>query len=286
MIQSLLFPVDFSPASMAMAGFVKRVAAMFRADVTLLHVCDLSSHSGFELYARSPSEIADDLRKVAAGRLNTFLLGEFPAGKCSRLLFSGDAAARIVKCACDGRFDLIVMPTHAGNFRRVFLGSTTAKVISEVDCPVLTTQHAETIVPQPLEHRVWACALSLKPDSERVLRRASQEAAAVGAKLLLIHSLEGGKAGAKSEPGSAIERHDPREQEARQRLDELQRAAGSNAEVEIVAGPTPESLLTATLRSAANVLIIGRNLRECADGRLRGLAYDLIRDAPCPVLSV
>ncbi|PYU43615.1 MAG: hypothetical protein DMG56_00190 [Acidobacteria bacterium] len=37
------------------------------------------------------------------------------------------------------------MPTHAGLFRRTLLGSTAAKVLNEADCPVLTTQHAETI---------------------------------------------------------------------------------------------------------------------------------------------
>ena len=50
--------------------------------------------------------------------------------------------------------DLIVMPTHAGQFRRLVLGSTTAKVLDQVHCPVLTTKHAEIIFPGPLEHRM------------------------------------------------------------------------------------------------------------------------------------
>ncbi len=52
MIQKILFPVDFSPSCAAMAAYVERAAAIFGAQVTIIHVCDLSSHNGFELYAR------------------------------------------------------------------------------------------------------------------------------------------------------------------------------------------------------------------------------------------
>src|SRR5260370_29375606 len=66
------------------------------------------------------------------------------------------------------------------------LGSTTAKVLNDADCPVLTTQHAETISPRPLERREWACAIGSGTDSERVLRYASQAAEAVHANLTLV----------------------------------------------------------------------------------------------------
>jgi hypothetical protein len=42
MIRRILFPVDFSSFCLAMAHFVKR-AAMSRAEVTLVHLCDLGS---------------------------------------------------------------------------------------------------------------------------------------------------------------------------------------------------------------------------------------------------
>src|SRR5271165_6696674 len=82
------------------------------------------------------------------------------------------------------------MPTHAGQFRRLVLGSTTAKVLAQVHCPVLTTKHAETIVPGPLEHRVWVCAVSLSCDSERILAFATRAAAKVGANLSVIHVID------------------------------------------------------------------------------------------------
>ena len=101
----------------------------------------------------------------------------------------GDAARRICELARAKPFDLIVMPTHAGRFRRMLLGSTTAKVLDEADCLVMTTQHAETIAPRPLEHREWVCAIGLTADSERVLRYAAEVAATVHANLSIIHAI-------------------------------------------------------------------------------------------------
>jgi len=279
MIEHLLFPVDFSPSCSAMAAFVKRAAAMFGAEVTLLHVCDLTSHDGFELYARPVTEIAEEHRGLARDRLDEFLLAEFPGAECPRLLLSGDPAAHISQCARDGQFDLIVMPTHACRFRRMFLGSTTAKVLTDADCPVLTTQHAETVVPRPLEHRVWVCGLSLGEDSERILRQASEAVKTVGAKLQLIHVLDS----ALRQPPAGSGQH-PAERQARARIEGLQQATGSTAEVSVVIGGLEEVLLTAARE--ADVLIIGRKAQTDGHTRITTLAYDMIRDSPCPVLSV
>ena len=79
----------------------------------------------------------------------------------------------------------------------MLLGSTTAKVLNDADCMVMTTQHAETISPRPLEHREWVCAIGLSADSERVLRIASQLAEAAQANLSLIHAIPA------AQPGSA-----------------------------------------------------------------------------------
>src|SRR6516164_9877210 len=84
------------------------------------------------------------------------------------------------------------MPTHAGSFRRMLLGSTTAKVLNDADCPVLTTQHAQAVVPRPMEHREWVCAIGLGANSEGLLRYASRAAAAARARLSVIHAVPAG----------------------------------------------------------------------------------------------
>src|SRR5271165_1486358 len=94
------------------------------------------------MYVRcSPTEIAEEHPAASRRNLDSFLAAEFPPGATQRILLSGDAATQIAEVARTGKFDLIVMPTHSGRFRRMLLGSTTAKVLNDAACTVLTTQH-------------------------------------------------------------------------------------------------------------------------------------------------
>jgi nucleotide-binding universal stress UspA family protein len=265
-IGKILFPVDFSDSCEAMASYVKRAAAMFGSRVTLVHVYDLASHNGFELYVRPSQEIAEEHRTIARRRLDAFLSTEFPAADCPRILRSGEAAEEIAEVARTGGFDLIVIPTHAGRFRRMLLGSTAAKVLNDADCLVMTTEHAETIHPRPLEHRQWVCGISLNGDSERVLRLASSAAAQVGANLLLVHY------------GNT--------EDALLRIGGLQEAVGCKADVRIAPGPAKEALIETARESAADLLIIGRTPQSGSLGRIPDLIYTVVRDSPIPVLSV
>src|SRR5215469_15167693 len=120
-IREILFPVDFSPSCIAMAPYVKRAAAICGARVTLVHVFDLNSHNGFELYVRPLAEIAEEHEGLAREKLDSFLKSEFPAAQCPRVLLSGDVAQEIAEFAKSRGFDLIIMPTHSGSFRRMLL---------------------------------------------------------------------------------------------------------------------------------------------------------------------
>jgi nucleotide-binding universal stress UspA family protein len=284
--QNILFPVDFSSACAAMAAYVKRAAAILGARVTLVHVFDLTSHNGFELYVRPLSEIAEEHQEVARKELDSFLTREFPLAECPRILLSGDVATEIAQLARTGGFDLIVMPTHAGSFRRMLLGSTTAKVLNDADCPVLTTQHAQEVVPRPMEHREWLCAIGLDSNSEGMLRYASRLASAARARLTLIHAISGGDPSSPAQLCLEEQVESAEKREARRRLDELQRTVGCNAPVRITVGPVKKVLLGEVRRLDADVLVIGRSPQSSAGGRMRDLTYAMVRDSPCPVASV
>jgi len=286
MIENILFPVDFSPSCAAMAAYVKRAAAICGARVTLVHVFDLTGHNGFELYMRPLPEIAEEHRELAREKLDSFLTSEFPVAECPRILLSGDVAKEIANFARTHGFDLIIMPTHAGSFRRMLLGSTTAKVLNDADCPVLTTQHAEDVVPRPMEHREWLCAISLDANSEELLRYASRLASAAGARLSLIHVVPAADLSSPIQLGLEDQGEPAEKWEVRRRLDELQRTVGCQAPVRIVVGPVKEALLEEARRSDADVLLIGRGAQSEARGRMRDLTYAVVRDSPYPVAAV
>jgi nucleotide-binding universal stress UspA family protein len=284
-IAKILFPVDFSPSCDAMAPFVLRAAATLAAKVALLYVLEPFT-SGFEPLVRPAPDIDEDRKESARATLDGYLTSAFPLNEIPRLVVTGEAAAQIARIARDGAFELIVMPTHAGVFRRMLLGSTAAKVLNDADSLVLTTLHAETKSPRTLEHRELACAVGLGADLERVLRCASELAETVHANLSIIHAIP------------AIERGLPIQldleesvrmmaiQAARVRLDEIQRVLGSSARVHIVVGPIKEAVSEAARRLQADMLVVGRSSQPGERGRLRDLTYALVRDAPCPVLSV
>jgi nucleotide-binding universal stress UspA family protein len=284
-IQNILFPVDFSASCVAMAAYVRRAAAVFGVQVTLVHVFDLYSHAS-QLYVRPLSEVAEEQQNLGRERLDSFLKSELPLDQAPRILLSGDAAKRIAQLAKTHKFDLIIMPTHAGFFRRNLLGSTTAKVLDEADCPVLTTQHVETITPRRLEHREWACAIGSDTDSERVLRYASQAAETVDANLTVVHVIPASGPALLVELDLEERLQSPKREAASRRIEELQSAAGSHALVSMAMGPIKDMLTEEARRLRADVLMIGRSSQSGVPGRLQDLSYALARDALCPVLSV
>jgi nucleotide-binding universal stress UspA family protein len=286
LITNILFPVDFSPSCIAMAAYVKRAATLFGAKVSLVHVFDPSTYNTFELYVRPASELAEEHEGIARDRLNSFLAAEFAPAEHPRILASGDAATGIAEVSKKNGIDFIIMPTHAGTFRRMLLGSTTAKVLNDADCPVVTSKHAETIAPRPLEHREWLCAIGFDANSERVLRYCHQAAEEARGNLTIIHAIQA------TDPTSPVqldleEKVESEEtQQARRRIAELQRKVGSRAPVCIAIGPIKEALLEAARRFDADVLAIGRGPQSDPHGRVRDLTYAIVRDSPFPVLSI
>ena len=272
MIKNVLFPIDFSPSCIAPVPFVKSAAALLDPRVTLLHVCDLTSSNGFELHVRSPQEIAQEHWSIARCKIDSFLESEFPPASCPRILHYGDTAEQIV--AASG-FDLVIMPTHAGRFRRMLLGSTTAKVLNGANCPVLSAEHIQVGAPRPLGYRQWTCALAFNADSTRVLNLTNRAAAEVGAKLLLVHIVESNSGKANCAEEETLHR----------RLSEPQSSLGCNAAIQVARGPVKEALLNLARQASADLLIIGRPLCHSLS-RMRDLTYGMIRDSPCPVLSV
>ena len=286
LIKNILYPVDFSPSCIAMAAYVKRASTVLNAKVSLVHVFDPASYNGFELYLRPISEISEEHHNIGREKLDSFLTAEFPIGECPRILASGDAATQIAQVAREIKSDLIIMPTHSGFFRQMLLGSTTAKVLNDADCPVLTSRHAQTIAPRPLEHREWLCSIGLGSSSESVLRFASQVATEARARLSIIHALQSGDSEVSIALDLEEQAHSVERQEVAKRIADLQQTVGSTAPVRIAVGSVKDALIEAARQSDADVLMIGRGPKSGPHGRMRDLTYAMVRDSPFPVLSI
>src|SRR6476646_4731669 len=158
-LKRILFPVDFSERCRGAAAYVEALAGRFEAELILLHVIEATYNTS----------LADpDIRPETFDR---FFGSDLKYLNVERLVEHGEAARKIVECAAHRSVDLIMMPTQGmGIYRRLILGSTSAKILHDADCPVWTGVHLENA--PPLEAVVCQrilCAVDLKPPSEQVL---------------------------------------------------------------------------------------------------------------------
>ena len=229
-----------------------------------------------------------DVTRVAQAQeqLETFLKHGLEGIAVERVILQGDSARRIVEYAHSQQMGLILMPTHGyGPFRRFLLGSVTAKVLHDAVCPVWTGVHLEE-VPEN-EHialRHMVCAVDLGPQSGRVLCWAKQLADKFHARLTLVHIVP--------ETETAPVRYFDQDlpvflaNKAKEALQRVQDRMGILAEVYIGRGDPAKALKSVSEKLGADLLVIGRSSGTGVLGRLRANAYAIIRESPCPVVSV
>ncbi len=289
MLKNVLFPVDFSNRCRGAARILEALQHCFQFEVTLAHVlppphfeysmADLGGGLIQEYTAARTEQVRKDLEYFLDEELKMF--------KLRRVLLEGDPARKLVEYANSHQMDLIVMPTHGyGGFRRFMLGSVTAKVLHDADCPVFTGVAMEDVLEteKPIHIRKVGVALDLSPTSSKILQWAAEFTKACNVSLSVLHitpSVEG-MSGEYFEPNWR-ERF---AEEAGKTIADLQQAAGTNAEVLFEAGDPGFQVSALARKHQLDMLIIGRGSTSGVFGRIRAHAYSIIRQAPCPVISV
>ncbi|MBI3680027.1 MAG: universal stress protein [Acidobacteria bacterium] len=287
-LNQILFPVDFSNRCRGAARMLDALHDFLQPEVTLAHVLPPPhfEYSMADLGGGLIQEYTTARTEQVRKDLEYFLDEELKHYKIRRVLLEGDPARKLVEYAHNHQIDLVVMPTHGyGGFRRFMLGSVTAKVLHDADCPVFTGVHMEDAPePEEIQIRTVAAALDLGPLSPKILRWAAELAGVARAKLVILHATPSveGMAGEYFEPNWK-ERF---AEEAGRRIAELQQTAGADAEVRIEAGDASTCVCELARKAKADLLIIGRGSTAGVFGRIRAHAYSIIRQSPCPVVSV
>ncbi|HTT62890.1 MAG TPA: universal stress protein [Bryobacteraceae bacterium] len=285
-IAKVLLPVDFSDRANQAVRFAIPVAERFNSEIVLLHVLPPYREFGAIEMAGAMTDILAGRRQDAERRFAEFLREELAGYRVRRLLLDGDPAHEIVDCARREQAGLVVMPTHGyGPFRRMLLGSVTAKVLHDADCPVWTTAHGEAQPTSPAALRRILCAVDLGPSGVRTLTWSAGMAAEFGAPLLLVYAMAG------LDPRTEGYYFSPEWREflvehAEKEIAALQAKAGTRAEVVLTMGPGPEMICEEARKAEADLLVIGRGADAGILGRLTSHAYSIIRQSPCPVVSV
>lgn len=285
--EKILFPIDFSERSRAAAPFVLSMAQRYNAEVVALHALQPPP----PLYAGLNTVYPEvyDFESISADlslELRKFTDSELPKVNVRCVVEPGDPAVAIAEYAEENNISLIAMPTHGyGAFRRALLGSVTAKVLHDAKVPVWTAAHAPEPThrahPQP---RHILCAVNLRPESRQTLEFAIGLAEDANATVELLHVAAEGEVEALP---SESRLQELLIESARDKLVKIREEANaSGVEMIVNGGSVADMVRREAVRKRSDLVVIGRGCIQTGMGRLRNNAYTIVREAPCPVISV
>ena len=291
-IQTILAPIDFSERAALAAEHAKAMADRFGAKLLFAHIVPPSpyEYAAFDegFYAATNWPTLDTVRESIERRMDELSEKIGAGGEVEKIIERGDPASEIASIVEERGVDLVVMPTHGyGAFRRFMLGSITAKVLHDVRVPVLTGAHVPELTPiDPEPYKRVACAVDLHSHSEETLRWAAELSKACADDLLVIHAAPPIEVGATYGDWFPPETREQAVAHARQGVDALLAKVGCTAQVVIGCAEPVGFIRQAAEENYADLLVIGRSPHQ---GLLTGLRADsgaIIREAPCPVISV
>jgi len=283
-IKHILFPIDFSDRCNTGVSFVEEMARRNGAKVTLISVAHTYFAGGLEVTTPmiDPQLILDDVKV----QLDHTFTTDFAGITVDRVAMLGDPAAEIVDFIAANKVDLVMMPTHGyGPFRQLLLGSVTSKVLHDSHVPVWTAAHTSEAADRThTAMRRVLCAVDTNPASIELMRWAAALCKNLGAALRLVHAVPSIEAWPERQMDQEFE--ETLRENSRRTIQNLERAADIDVPVCVGAGTVPDVVRQEALQHGSDLVIIGRGALQETLGRLRTHAYGIIRNAPCPVLSV
>jgi nucleotide-binding universal stress UspA family protein len=205
---------------------------------------------------------------------------------------ASDVHREIVAQAERLQSSLIVMGTHGrSGFERLFLGSTTEKVLRTARCPVMTIPpSAPDAVPSgPVAFRRILCAVDFSDSSKLALDYALSLASENGAALTVAHVVEARPVYYDFAPAAEVDL-DACIEEARVRLRALvPDSARSSCPVYEVAreGRSYREILALASGLYTDLIVLGVQGRGAVDLLVFGsTAHHVIREAQCAVLTL
>lgn len=267
-VQTILFPTDDSPASEAARPVAERLAHRHGATLHILRVDIVLPADGHGARHSVEPDRHDDGVVQARRRFPT-------------------AADAIIDYADDVMADLVVMGTHGrSGWNRLALGSTTERVLRQSPCPVVTVSpEANAEASGPV-----LAPLAFESSSDLALETAIALAADLGTHVAALHVVE--PVVIPAPYAVAVEPFEPSVIEARVR-DTLSRwvagvddAPAPVAPVVRRGAPVLQIVEVASEIDAGMIVLASHGRRGLGRWLLGSVAEEVVRRAPCPVLTL
>lgn len=292
-IHSILCPIDFSPDSKVVLRGALAIARQEDAKVTVLHVLEPLLAQASALAAER-----DWLTQTAYGELDRLLKSALEGTDIDPLTIErrvrcAEPAEGILAAAGEFGADLIVMGTEARRgVRRMFFGSTAARVLAHTAIPVLALPPnapdllSPTEEPHRLPVRQILVAIDFSEAGMLAVRDAAELAHRWGAGLVLLHVVP--DLPDARHWGDSLDRHQRHQIErARRELELVAREiAGVPVSVLTVEGAPDEGIIRVAAERGSSLIALG--LRRSRAGwfapRPGSTAYRVLSLTNLPVL--
>lgn len=282
--RKILFPVDYSRHCDAVVPYVKEALGRFKAELTLVHAY------GPENLHYDEIMVADRgwpqaVHLFEKNRLETFASTAFPGQRADLRIAAGEPGTVIREVVDREGTDLVMMPTRGqGPVRRLLLGSVTAKVLHDLNTAVWTSADSEKEARQPqAPYQSILCALDETEEAEVVLRAAANLARSYSAQLFLVTVVLTPPAAPEMNVTFYLKEL---EEAAHVRLREMKSKLDITAPHKVATTSVVDAIRDEVRDRSADLLVVGRGNAQMTFGRLWSSLYSIIRETPCPVLSI
>jgi nucleotide-binding universal stress UspA family protein len=282
-IDRVLIATDFSRQSESTLQYGLDFARLFGAQVEIAYVLPTDEYAtagadgllaGRDAARRDLLALKSNLRRTAAYNDDT---------ECHVTMLEGDVAGSLLELAREKRVDLIIVGTHGrGGIGKVFLGSVAEKIFRHSSVPVLTVGPNTHGRKKHLELRHILAPCDLTATSHPAVHYSCSLAKSQQSWLTVLHVAEHPGEGTKVDPERL-------KSGIRERLAEIVGEDGIDVSVNyrVELGNVASTILNVATSLNADLIVLGvRPSTGILDRFQWPVAYELVRGAACPVMTI
>lgn len=289
-LRTILVAVDFSPAAESGIARAADLAAVYGADLCLVHA--LAWIDDPDDLAEVDALAAAELQQAAADRLERSALPLRGRGlRVATVVEIGQPSQVVLQVAGRVGADLVVVGTRGlTGWRHVLLGSTAQRVLEGASCPVLAVHRGDPL--RALRPRRVLVATDFSADAAAALRRADALLGLSGDTVVLIHAFQPPAVLAGPAVGTFTGRElndDARKRAAWRLAQEAEALSleGRKPRIEVREGYPPDVIVGAAHELDVDLVVMGtRGRTGLAHLLLGSTAQRVVQHAECPVLVI